>query len=323
MSQKKKKSKVFKIIKIVILTVLFIALIAGVAFGGFFLFKTLSGGINTALSGCNGCNPAEEDQFEMGMFPQTIKADDVTISATPDADGYYTGSDGEKYAKVVASPYAGGYSFSDDTAVVNGEEYFFKLEPIVWTVIRAEDDGTALVVSNLALDAHAFCDCNNTADDCNDYKNSAVREWLNDEFLDYFTSEEMAKIITEEVDNTKGSTADWNNKGLDNPYVCDNTNDKVFLLSYVEAFESHNRYDFDLQDRGRNASDYAVAKGVELGDLNSTAYWLRSPEKTNDESVSAVGNYTVGGNGLQTALPSTQNVHKILGVVPAMWINMD
>ena len=40
---------------------------------------------------------------EFGEYPQTLKAENVTItSQTPDADGYYLGSDGARYAKQVA-----------------------------------------------------------------------------------------------------------------------------------------------------------------------------------------------------------------------------
>ena len=323
MAKNKKKISVFKIIKFVVLTVLFIALIGGIAFGGVYLFQTIGKGINTGLSGCNGCNPSEAEQFEMGMFPQTIKAEDVTVSATPDADGYYLGSDGEKYAKVVANAYADGYEFSDDTAVVDGEAYYFKLEPIVWTVICEEDDGTALIVCNTVLTSSTFCDNDNCTGNCNNYKESKVREWLNGEFLNYFTSEDVAKILTTEVPNGVTSTANWDGNGHANNYVCEDTNDKVFLLSYVEAFESHNRLDFDISDRGRVASDYAVAQNLEVGAVNTTSYWLRSPEAVNSETVSVVGNPSAGGDSLQSGLHSTKNTHHNAGVLPAMWVTID
>ncbi len=321
--KKKKKGKVFKIIKFVIIILLLVALIGGIAFGGFALFDCIGKGVNSGLSGCNGCNPSEEEQFEFGMFPQSIKADDVTISGSPDADGYYTGSDDEKYAKVVANPYTGEYSFSDDSSVVAGETYYFKLEPIVWKVVRLEDDGTAFIVCDTVLTASTFCDGTSCASNCNNYKNSLVREWLNDEFLDSFTSDELARILSTEVSNAKTSTADWDGTGHDNPYVCENTNDKVFLLSYVEAFKSHNYLEFDVPDRGRKASDFAVANGVELGANNTTSYWLRSPESVDAQTVSIVGNHSAGGDSLQSALPSTKHAHHTAGVLPAMWVTMD
>ena len=63
--------------------------------------------------GGGGSNPSDPDEPEdefvyeisadgkyvyMGEYPQTIKANNVSIvSATPDSDGYYLGSDGERY----------------------------------------------------------------------------------------------------------------------------------------------------------------------------------------------------------------------------------
>ena len=38
--------------------------------------------------------------INFGMYPQTIKDNNVTISGTPDENGYYTGSDGEKYEMI-------------------------------------------------------------------------------------------------------------------------------------------------------------------------------------------------------------------------------
>ena len=51
----------------------------------------------------------EGNYVYFGSFPQTIKADDVTISGAPNKNGYFTGSDGNLYAPVVATPYANNY----------------------------------------------------------------------------------------------------------------------------------------------------------------------------------------------------------------------
>ena len=60
-----------------------------------------------------------------------------------------------------------------------------------------------------------------------------------------------------------------------NNYVCEDTQDKIFALSYSEATNSS--YGFD-SDKGR---------------IGASAYWLRSPDNYSDNYASYVGD---GGN---------------------------
>ena len=76
-------------------------------------------------------------------------------------------------------------------------------------------------------------------------------------------------IITTTVDNSPASTGDSSN-----PYVCDDTSDKVFALSYSEATNSS--YGFSSSGgRLAYATDYAKQKGVYVN--GGALYWLRSP----------------------------------------------
>lgn len=60
---------------------------------------------------------------------------------------------------------------------------------------------------------------------------SHIRSWLNSTFFETaFNSSKKEKIETTIVDNSASSTLDDSNK-----YACDNTSDKMFLLSYKEA----------------------------------------------------------------------------------------
>ena len=69
---------------------------------------------------------------EFGMFPQTVKADDVTVDeSSADANEWYLGSDGFRYAKVTATPH-GASVFSTGAAVERGKLDYFKVEPICW-----------------------------------------------------------------------------------------------------------------------------------------------------------------------------------------------
>ena len=82
------------------------------------------------------------DYIYFGEYPQTLKADDVTITSETDSRGYYLGSDGNYYAMVTADPYVDGMAadptskstFTTGASVIEGEVYYFKVEPIRWRI---------------------------------------------------------------------------------------------------------------------------------------------------------------------------------------------
>lgn len=50
-----------------------------------------------------GVEDENGDYVLFGYYPTSLKADDVTISGTADANGFFTGSDNCTYAKVIAN----------------------------------------------------------------------------------------------------------------------------------------------------------------------------------------------------------------------------
>ena len=275
--------------------------------------------------GCAGCNE-EYEYVEYGSYAQSLKADDVTVSSTADADGYYTGSDGAKYVKVTANPYASGYTFSTDKKAVGGEAveqyetYYFKVEPIKWRVLAKNDDNMLLVCDTI-IDTFNYCDCDDNTQkalddkdtnghlDVNNYKESEIRAWLNDTFLNTaFTDEELAGIHSVTVENGISSTENYATG--ENKFVCDDTEDKVYLLSYVEVYSSEI---IKLGNRIRNLSDYARAVGCKMDDLGAGSWWLRSPSNVDDNKVNVVG-----ADGVEAfEFVSMEGV----GVVPVIQIN--
>ena len=221
-----------------------------------------------------------------GEYPQTIKAADVSIiSTTPDTDGYYLGSDGERYAKVVADPYTSGYTFSNNSSVIDGNTYYFKVEPIRWRIL-SERDGKAFILCDSIIANHYYHHTisSTTIDGqtvyASNYKYSDIRAWLNDEFYNTaFGDLQQALIQTTEVDNSARSTGYSSNR-----YACENTFDKVFLLSYREVtnsvygFESTSTYDTAREMR---TSDFSRATGARMStdssDYGNGWWWLRSP----------------------------------------------
>ena len=243
-----------------------------------------------------------KDYILFGRYPQTIKASNVTITSDPvDENGYYTGSDGEKYAKQVANPYgtSSEYALSDGSYLNADTEYYFKVEPLKWRILD-EGDGQALLVCDMLLQgliyqpnySDSYIDsasapagsyaANAPANTyANNYMYSNLRWFLNNEFLEKaFTDAESNIIPVTNVDNSLASTLDSSN-----PYVCANTDDKVFALSRAELANTDYGFDSDssVQDADRSwlVTDYGKATYAYCS--STTAYigtgyaWSRSP----------------------------------------------
>ena len=206
-----------------------------------------------------------------GCYPQTIKSSDVTVGDVADEDGYYLGSDGERYAKVVADPYGSGYTFSDGSKVTSGNTYYFKVEPIRWRIL-SESDGSAFILADGIIANHYYHHTNSstTIDGetvyANNYKHSDIRAWLNGEFLNSAFGEVAQSLIeTTEVDNSVYSTGYSSNE-----YACENTFDKVFLLGCREVVTVQ-----------MMVSDYARSTGANMYTsgryFGCGEWWLRSP----------------------------------------------
>ena len=255
-----------------------------------------------------------------GQYPQTIKAEGVTVGDTADKDGYYLGSDGERYAKVVADPYNSGYTFSDNSSVTSGNTYYFKVEPIRWRIL-SESGGKVFILCDSIIANHYYHHTTSSTTIegekvyANNYKHSDIRAWLNDEFYKTAFGElQQALIATTEVDNSVESTG-----YSSNPYACENTNDKIFLLSYSEVVNID--YGFASSPSTYNAarrmltSDFSRATGAYMN-TNSSYYgngwwWLRSPNYYGSYNARHVG---IDGNVYYYSSVYGDNY----GVVPAL-----
>lgn len=181
------------------------------------------------------------------------------------------------------------------------------IEQIKWRIVKVSD-GKALLISQYVIDAHSW------DEDSNNYKDSDIRSWLNTTFLNSFSSSEQYIIQTTNVDNSRESLGDYTNT-----YACENTDDKVFLLSVSDL--NNTEYGFDAigeKDPRRQivATDYARANNVLFSSSDGNAnWWTRSPYgNRNVDSVSMVGQ--LGAGSYISANTSS------CGVVPAMWIKL-
>jgi len=288
-----------------------------------------------------------------GQYPQTIKSEHVVLDEFPDERGYYKGSDDEYYVKATAKACSTSETldFSNKQVIVEGEEYYFRLEELEWQILE-EVDGTALIWCADAIWAMAFesqfeldsslptdatCRYFNTSEGvpegtaANNYYYSDVRHWLNNDFYNAaFTDKQKEIILEETVCNGKDSVMEYDAK-LDE-FFCADTSDKVFLLSEGELRNAE--YGFPMQSmpqqlgnqRVRTLSDYAKstgayfasnAMGSHLGYYpGMTMYYTRTPYWSN------AGNFAYLTIIPQMALVG-MSVEQTLGVVPAMRIDLN
>ena len=219
-----------------------------------------------------------------------------------------------KNSNVKVGNYVTFGSYEQDNNLKNGQE------PIEWLVLDVQD-GKALLLSRYALDCQAY-------DDYSIYvtwKTSPLRAWLNKDFMSKaFTSQEQQAILTTTVDNSKSQCySGWDSKGGNN------TQDKVFLLSYAEANKYLNVRYYDSDDWERNSNNikartsptayvedqmvYTDNNYVTSEGAPACEWWLRSPGFSQDYAAFV----DIGGT-----LSSWFSHCASIAIRPAMWINL-
>mgnify|MGYP004582739375 FL=1 len=310
------------------------------------------------------------DIIEFGSYPQSkvtnpriisaldgFLTDDVWVSydyyigTDTEYDGKMTASDymkyadlelnGEKYRAVRFSQYrptvtsdvsSEATSVQDNNGYELNTTYFFKYEPLTWTILDPEE---GYVMSNIAIDAQAYenfsyydpdsfdsasgpmvyngKDCKYLA---NDWSKCSLREWLNRDFFNTaFTAEEKAQI---------GKTYLNNNNSFNSSLDGAGTFDKIFTISFYDAINSDYGFDeggsrSDLA-RVRPATDYAMCQGAEVVSYtggNIPYWWLRTTGLYGAFAFGvAPGGWIVSSGG------GYYNVNRTdMGVVPAFKFN--
>ncbi len=196
--------------------------------------------------------------------------------------------DGGKYRAVTFSqyrPFNVKDAGTDQTSnqLTNGysvdQVYWFRYDPIVWRVLDPEK---GLVLAETLLDAQAY---HNTIfekdkvfyqdETCtyyaNNYRESSIRKWLNDDFLrTAFSAAQLVKIQTTEV------KFDGHHYNKVSKYGSGSGEDKIFLLAYNDREASNRNYGFYWGDSNRDdarvagGSDYAKCQGLFVFDIWNT-----------------------------------------------------
>ena len=191
--------------------------------------------------------------------------------------------------------------------------------PIEWLVLDYdEENNRALLISRYGLDCRPY----NTAYADITWETCTLRTWLNDDFLNKaFSKEEQKAILLTDVDNSEGQCYSGYST-----YGGNNTQDKIFLLSYTEANKYFNVQHYSVSGFVINIKSrivptaYAMSQGAWTYSDNKTAdglasgeWWLRSPGF--DQKL-AVGVAPSGGlffDGVS---------YFYLSVRPAFWLDL-
>ena len=249
----------------------------------------------------------ENARVYFGEYPQTLKAENVEITETTDSRGYFLGSDGAYYAKVSATPFASGYTFSSGTAVMSAWDYYFKVEPIAWRILSITGD-SALILCDSIIENMPF----NSGSYNDNYADSAVRTWLNGDFFSIAFSATAQECVAISSITSKPGRDLTGQMDVYVPGVEKTTEDKIFLLSKEEF--ANTVYGLNTKDaRKMKASDYTLANGIraEAGMNGYADWWIRDIYQVNNTHI-------VNNNGDQPFCVCNQGY---IGVLPALTIN--
>ena len=201
-----------------------------------------------------------------------------------------------KSAKVGDAVFFGSYEQDDD--LQNGEE------DIEWIVLDIQD-GKVLLISRYSLSWQRY----NNDDTIVTWETCTLREWLNNDFMNFAFSDTEKNIIS-----VVKVSADKNPDYDTNPG--NDTYDKVFLLSVSEAkkyFSPSNSY---LRHHLKCQGTRVVNKSLGIY-VNSSYWWLRTHGQT--ESSAAYVCYEIASHGTAAY---TKSFDMACGVRPALWIDL-
>lgn len=149
-----------------------------------------------------------------------------------------------------------------------------KLEPIEWIVLeRDSKNNRALLLSKYILDNVSF---NSEHKECK-WKDSELRQWMNQTFYDKAFNENEKNQIVEDSHISDGFRDDKE---------VDTVTDKVFILSELEAKKYFKRYDMTEENRKLATRGTNYAKNV---DNNGTKLWVRENTGENTFGITEDG----------------------------------
>lgn len=247
--------------------------------------------------------------------------------------------DGSKYRGVKFTQYRSFaticFGNESDAQYLNGyrinEVYWFEFQPILWRVL---DPDKGFVLSEIVLDSqaynnevfkksdekeqYAYYNDSSYTNYANDYANSSIRRWLNDDFYNLaFTDVEKLEISVTECNNDNY----WTLKGWTDyqEFNSATSYDKIFLLSSDEIkntnYGFYNGYTNDIARRAPS-TNYAKSQGIYFnsGDdfLENSPWLIRTPD------INSAGALFVDQRGFNNCYSYSYYSHT--GVRPALML---
>ncbi len=221
------------------------------------------------------------------------------------------------------------YQYNND-GYYTSTVYWFRYDPIKWTILD-ESDGKALILADLALDSQQYYrdaysgtqTRNGRSVYAHDYAESDIRKWLNDTFYNVaFSDLQKALIDTTAIDN---KTTGYNTNFYTYNSNQINTEDKIFLLSYKDVFETSAYFNSDAA-RQKKSTDYAKSQGcwtsTDSSYRGNCGWWLRSPYRGRAKCAYRVRYGGNSDNNYRDEYIDNDVNGTLQGVVPAVTIKL-
>ncbi len=192
--------------------------------------------------------------------------------------------------------------------------------PIEWIVLDYDKTNhKVLLLSRYALEDKPY----NMEETNITWETCTLRSWLNSEFMDKaFSMEEQSAILTTAVDNSQAQH--YNGGWFKSASGGNDTQDKIFLLSYAEAkrYLDAPKYHQSNKKLLVAATEYAIKTGAyapgyyETEDGRSSVEWyLRSP----GEAQNMVARISTSGDLCSLYVGSDHAI----SVRPALWLDLE
>lgn len=256
----------------------------------------------------------DNTSIEYGYYPQSHVNDQNLINLlsmmSPINEFNWYLHENTYYVKEVANVYNNEqYTFDDGTSIINGNEYWFRCEPIKWNVLNNSDGSYSLLSSKL-LDAHNYYSyyetrtINGESILPNNYEYSDIREFLNNDFYSVAFKTNDSYIQTSTSEN----------------------NDKIYLLTYQDYLNASYGFETNLEEQSLSreckTTDYARVRGswYNKGDKNANlkyngSYWTRSATEEYDYCA-----WNVNTSGLLSKYAVDGSSHSVR---PSITIKLD
>lgn len=239
----------------------------------------------------------------------------ISERGVPQPNGWFL-YEGQYYANQFGNPSfeVSDPKFIDGERILRGKLYWFLCEPIRWRVLGTTSE-SRLILTDFSIEAHCYGAYYGGMVDglyANNYEHSEIRDWLNSTFYETAFFQDPSFIKETVVDNSPASALTRYE-----PFACNDTYDRVFLLSMQEYTST--RYGFsrrtDLPSEARKSytTDWTRAAGAWYSETSTYllygAHWSRSPSDIAGYRVSGI--YEDGSSDSFTT-------DALLGVRPAL-----